>query len=290
VTLPRRYLIAALVPALALMVLLVAFPTVYILILSVQDYVLTDPTSGDAFVGGSNYAQLLDDDRFLSAARRSVVFTVISVGASVVVGFFVGKLVVQEIRGASLTRSLLIIPMVTTPLVAGAAFRFMLDYDLGVVNWFLDSIGLDRVGWLSASSLALPTAALVDAWQWMPFVALVMAAGIESLPREPLEAAKVDGAGFWQELRHIVLPMLRPLLAVVILIRTMDAFREFDKIFIMTAGGPGTASETLPVYVWRVAFNAYNMSYAAAVGVTMLIAIILVSALIVSRARAVEGH
>jgi multiple sugar transport system permease protein len=290
VTLSRRYLLAALLPALALMVLLVAFPTFYILLLSFQDYVLTDPTSGEALVGADNYQRLLSDSRFLGAARRSVVFTGISVSVSVVIGFFVGNLVIKQLRGANLARSLLIIPMVTTPLVAGAAFRFMLDYDLGVVNWFLDSLGLGRFAWLSSSSLALPTAALVDAWQWMPFVALVMAAGIESLPKDPIEAAWVDGANYWQELRYLILPMLRPLLAVVILIRTMDAFREFDKIFIMTSGGPGTSSETLPVYVWRVAFNAYNMSYAAAVGVTMLIAIILVSSLIVKRARAVEGH
>lgn len=287
--LSRRYLLVALAPALALMVLLVAFPTVYILLLSVRDYVLTDPSTGDAFVGADNYQRLLSDPRFLGAARRSVVFTGISVGVSVVAGFFVGKLVIQQLHGANLVRGLLIIPMVTTPLVAGAAFRFMLDYDLGVINWFLASIGLDRVPWLATTALALPTAALVDAWQWMPFVALVMAAGMESLPRDPLEAAKVDGATYWQELRYLILPMLRPLLAVVILIRTMDAFREFDKIFIMTSGGPGTASETLPIYVWRVAFNAYNMSYAAAVGVTMLIAIILVSSLIVKHARAVEG-
>lgn len=288
-TLTRTYLLAALFPALLLMVLLVAFPTVYILTLSFQGYVLTDPDSTREFIGGANYAALLSDSRFLAAARRSVVFTLISVGTSMVVGFFVGQLVVQQLRGANLVRSLLIIPMVTTPLVAGAAYRFMLDYDLGVVNWFLSTAGLPRFGWLSSTALALPTSALVDAWQWTPFVALVVAAGFESLPRDPLESAQVDGASFWQELRYIVVPMLRPLLVVVLLIRTMDAFREFDKIFIMTSGGPGTASETLPVYVWRVAFNAYNMSYAAAVGVTMLLAIILISTVIVSRARGVEG-
>ncbi len=287
--LPRRYLLAALIPALVIMVALVAFPTVYMVTLSLQDYILTDPARSGDFVGGNNFARLTSDARFINAARRSLTFTGISVGVSMVLGFWVGKLITQQLRGANLARSLLIIPMVTTPLVAGAAFRFMLDLDLGVVNWGLESLGADRIPWLSSTQLALPSAALVDAWQWTPFVALVVAAGLESLPSEQLEAAKVDGASFWQELGHIVLPMLRPLLAIVALIRIMDAFREFDKIFIMTAGGPGRASETLPIYAWRVAFNAYDIGYAAAVGVAMLIAIILVSAAIVNRARAVEG-
>ena len=286
---PRRYLLTALVPALVIMLALVAFPTVYMVTLALQDFVLTDPARSGDFVGGANFARLPGDSRFVGAAGRSLTFTTISVGVSMVLGFWVGKLITQQLRGAVLARSLLIIPMVTTPLVAGAAFRFMLDLDLGVVNWALESLGADRIPWLSSTQLALPTAALVDAWQWTPFVALVVAAGMESLPSEPLEAAKVDGASFWQELWHVVLPMLRPLLAIVALIRIMDAFREFDKIFIMTAGGPGRASETLPIYAWRIAFNAYNIGYAAAVGVAMLIAIILVSAAIVNRARAVEG-
>lgn len=286
--LSRRYTLAALLPALVLMLALVAFPTVFILTLSVREYVLTDVTSPRGFVGLANFARLFSDARFGAAAGRTAVFVLVSVGASLMGGFALGRLLTTKARGVGFLRTVMIVPMVITPLVVGAAFRFMLDYDLGVVNWFLSSAGLPRLGWLSQSSLALPTAALVDAWQWTPFVALVVAAGLESIPTDPLEAAKVDGANWFQELRYVTLPLLRPLLVVVVLIRTMDAFREFDKIYIMTAGGPGTSSETLPIYVWRAAFNYYNMGYAAAAGVVMLIGITVVSAVMVGRTRALE--
>lgn len=286
--LSRRYTLAALLPALVLMLALVAFPTVFILTLSVREYVLTDVTSPRGFVGLANYVRLFSDARFGAAAGRTAVFVLVSVGASLIGGFALGRLLTTKARGVGLLRTVMIVPMVITPLVVGAAFRFMLDYDLGVVNWLLSSAGLPKLGWLSQSSLALPTAALVDAWQWTPFVALVVAAGLESIPTDPLEAAKVDGANWFQELRYVTLPLLRPLLVVVVLIRTMDAFREFDKIYIMTAGGPGTSSETLPIYVWRAAFNYYNMGYAAAAGVVMLIGITVVSAVMVGRTRALE--
>lgn len=286
--LSRRYTLAALLPALLVMLALVAFPTVFILTLSFRDYVLTDVVSPRGFVGLGNYVRLFGDPRFAAAAWRTVLFVLIAVGTSLVAGFALGRLLITRTRGVGFLRTVMIVPMVITPLVVGAAFRFMLDYDLGVVNWFLSTIGLPRVGWLSQTSLALPTAALVDAWQWTPFVALVVAAGLESIPTDPLEAAQVDGANWFQELRYVVIPLLRPLLVVVVLIRTMDAFREFDKIFIMTAGGPGTSSETLPIFVWRAAFNYYNMGYAAAAGVVMLIGISVVSAAMVGRTRALE--
>lgn len=287
-TLTRRYTLAALIPALTLMLALVAFPTIFIATLSFRDYVLTDTTSPRDFVGLANYTRLFADGRFASAAGRTGLFVGISVGASLVAGFAVGRLLTSRARGVGLLRTVLIVPMVITPLVVGAAFRFVLDYDLGVVNWFLATIGLPKVGWLSQTTLALPTAALVDAWQWTPFVALVVAAGLESIPTDPLEAARVDGANWMQELRYVIVPLLRPLLVVVVLIRTMDAFREFDKIYIMTAGGPGTSSETLPIFVWRAAFNYYDMGYAAAAGVVMLVGITVISAVMVGKSRGLE--
>lgn len=286
----RRYILLTLVPALAVMVSLVAFPMLFTLSLSFRSYVLTDPNAPRDFVGLENFVRLFSDARFRGAALRSVVFTLISVGVSMVLGFGVGHYLSLNIRGKNLLRTLLIVPLVTTPLVIGAAFRFMFDFDLGVFNYFMESVGLPRVKWLSDPSLALPVTALVDAWQWLPFVALVVAAGFEALPRDAIEAAQVDGASRWQELRYVVLPMLRPLLVIVLLMRFMDAFREFDKIFIMTAGGPGTSSETLPIYIWRFTFNYYNMGFAAAAGVTMLLAITFISGAIVSRTRILEGH
>lgn len=279
----------ALLPALLVVLALVAFPTVFMFNLSFRSYDLVNPSAGQPFIGFENFSRLLTDERFHAAAMRSAIFTVLSVGVSMVGGFALGKFISGGLRSANALRTILIVPLVITPLVVGAAFRFMFDSDLGVINYFLESVGLPRLQWLSDPLLALPVAALVDAWQWIPFVALIVAAGIESLPVEPLEAARVDGASRWQELRLITIPLLKPLLTIALLIRFMDAFREFDKVFVLTAGGPGTSSETLPVYLWRFAFNYYEMGYAAAAGVTMLLIITLIATAIVSRTNVLEG-
>jgi multiple sugar transport system permease protein len=150
-------------------------------------------------------------------------------------------------------------------------------------------VGLGGAALLADPTTSLVTVAFVDAWQWIPFVAIVTAAGMETLPREVIEAARLDGANAWQELWHFTLPMIRPLLALVALIRFMDSFREFDKLFIMTNGGPGTSSETLPIYLYRFAFQYYEMGYAAAVGFTMLVLISVISTLIVRWMRASQG-
>ena len=285
----RRYLTLALLPALVVVLGLVMFPSLYMFNLSFRDYFLTNPNAGRPWVGLENYRRLFTDSRFHDAALRTGIYTTISVGVSMVAGIALGKFISLGFRGGNTLRTLLIVPLVTTPLVVGAAFRFMLDADFGVINYYLGVVGLPELQWLSDPMLALPMTALVDAWQWTPFVALIVAAGIETLPPEPFEAARIDRASRWQEMRYLTIPMLRPLLTIAFLIRFMDAFREFDKIFILTAGGPGTSSETLPIYLWRFSFSYFEMGFAAAAGVTMLIAITLVSSVIVSRSNVLEG-
>jgi multiple sugar transport system permease protein len=286
--LSKRHYLILLGPTLLILLAMLAFPTGYVLIVSLRDFKLTDPTAGNPFVGLENYRTLLSDPAFFAALWKSVLFTVASVALSFVVGLAVALLLNRrDIRGTGLTRTVILVPLILTPLVIGATYRFMLDRDNGIINEFLALVGLERIPFLADSTWAMLSVILVDAWQWTPFAVLVLLAGLESLPVEPFEAARMDGASRWAEFWYITLPLLAPVISVVLLIRTMDAFREFDKIFIMTGGGPGTATQTLPIFLYRSGFQDFDMGFSAATGVVMLIIVTLVSSFYVRRIHSV---
>ena len=279
----RDYLIF-LGPTLLILVVMLAFPTGYVLLISLRDFQLTNPTAGNPFVGLENYRTLLSDPAFFAALWKSVLFTVASVALTFGLGMVIALLLNRpNLSGIGLTRTVILVPLILTPLVIGAMYRFMLERDNGIINELLALVGLERIPFLASPTWAMISVILVDAWQWTPFAVLVLLAGLESLPVEPFEAAQMDGASRWGEFWYITMPLLAPVIAVVLLIRTMDAFREFDKIFIMTGGGPGTATQTLPIFLYRAGFQDFNMGFSAATGVVMLIIVTIVSAFYVRR-------
>jgi multiple sugar transport system permease protein len=276
--LERKHYIVLLGPTLLILLALLLYPTGYVLVVSFRDYELTNPAAGNPFVGFENYTTLLADPTFFAALWKSVLFTVGSVALSFVIGLAIALLLSRrDLRGTGFTRTAILIPMILTPMVIGAVFRFMLERDNGIINQILGLVGIERYPFLADPTWAMISIILVDVWQWTPFAVLVLLAGLESLPEEPFEAARVDGATPWTEFWYITLPLLAAPIAVVLLIRTMDAFREFDKIFIMTAGGPGVATETLPLFLYRAGFQDFDMGFSAATGVIMLIIVTLVS-------------
>ena len=279
----REYLIF-LGPTLLILVVMLAFPTGYVLLISLRDFQLTNPTAGNPFVGLENYRTLLSDAAFFAALWKSVLFTVASVALTFGLGMGIALLLNRpNLSGIGLTRTVILVPLILTPLVIGAMYRFMLERDNGIINEILALVGLERIPFLASNTWAMISVILVDAWQWTPFAVLVLLAGLESLPVAPFEAARMDGASRWAEFWYITMPLLAPVIAVVLLIRTMDAFREFDKIFIMTGGGPGTATQTLPIFLYRAGFQDFNMGFSAATGVVMLIIVTIVSAFYVRR-------
>jgi multiple sugar transport system permease protein len=285
--LSKRHYLIFLGPTLLILLVMLAFPTGYVLIVSLRDFQLTNPTAGNPFVGLENYRTLLSDPAFFAALWKSVLFTVASVALTFVLGMAIALLLNRrDLWGTGLTRTVILVPLILTPLVIGATYRFMLERDNGIINEILALVGLDRIPFLASSAWAMISVILVDAWQWTPFAVLVLLAGLESLPEEPFEAARMDGASRWGEFWYITMPLLAPVIAVVLLIRTMDAFREFDKIFIMTGGGPGTATQTLPIFLYRAGFQDFNMGFSAATGVVMLVIVTLVSSLYVRRIHA----
>lgn len=273
----KAFYYGLLLPSIIFFLLIVVFPLIYTLVLSLQQYNLTNPTLR-GFIGLKNYWGMIINKRFWMALGRSLYYTFFSVGLSFIIGFITALILSKKkIIGNNIFRSIFLIPMITAPMVIGSTFRYLLNPSFGIVNYLLQLIGLPKLAFLGDSSLALNSLIMVDIWQWAPFMILVLLAGFESLPKEPFEAAQIDGANFWQELVYITIPLLKPIISIAVLIRTMDAFRAFDKIFMMTSGGPGSSTETLSFYVYKVGFQYFRMGDAAAMGIFMLYFIVFLS-------------
>lgn len=283
----KRYTFFSLAPSVVVFAVVLILPLLYVLNLMFRRESLTRPAN-NGYIGFDNFVRLAGDERFWASLMHSGIFSAVSLAVSIPAGILIAVVINRKLRGHGFLRVVLIVPMVLAPLVVGAVFRFMFESG-GFIHWALGTVGVDSPAFLSIPGLSLVTVAVVDAWQWTPFVAIVVAAAMETVPKNVMEAARLDGANAWQELWYFTLPQIRPLLVLVALIRFMDSFREFDKLFIMTSGGPGTTSETIPIYLWRQAFQYLDMGYAAAIGFVVLVVISIVSSFIVKFFRASKG-
>ena len=241
-----------------------------VLFLSFHSWQLPNPSP--RFVGLENYAQLGADQRFLLALLRSILF----VGVSVLIQFLLGMggavLLDRNLRRLGAMTSVLIVPIMIAPVAVGAIWMPLYDINFGLLNYFLRQLGAGKVEWLATPFNALPSLMVIDLWQWTPFMLLIFLAGLQSLPREPIEAARIGGASEWRIFRSISLPMMRRVIAIALLLRGVDSFGKFfDTAYLLTGGGPGTASETLNLYIYQVGFKFFRMGYASALSFTMLL-------------------
>lgn len=251
---------------------IVAYPLGYSLWLSLEDLQITQ-RDNVSFVGFEQYRELLGDDAYLTAMLNTFTFVAVAVSLELILGLTLALALRRQRFVRNLTRSLLLTPMFVTPIAVGLMFRFLLNQQLGVIPNMLDKIGVS-IPFFNAE-LALFSLALIDVWQWTPFMLLLLLAGLESLPEEPFEAARVDGASAWMTFTRVTLPLLRPIIVVAVLIRSLDAFKVFEYPFAITQGGPGLATETIQYHVYRVGFSFYRLSEAAAMAWT-LVAVVMV--------------
>jgi len=271
-------------PAVAIVAVIIVYPIVYTGWMSLHEW-FASSLNRPRFVGLANYAKiLLADTRFHEAVVRTLYFTVLAVAAETVLGVAMALLFNREFWGRGLLRTLAILPMVATPTAIALVFVMMYHPTLGVANYMLSVVGLAPFRWTYSSQTALYALALVDVWQWTPLIMLIALAGLASLPREPYEAAHLDGASARQALWHITLPLLRPTLVVAILFRAIDALKTFDIIFVMTQGGPANASETINLLLFNQAFSYFNMGYAASMAVA-LFAVVMGASMILIKLR-----
>lgn len=255
-----------LAPALILLLLVVVGPFFFTVALSFTDLSYALPDRNGDFVGFANYRRLMQDDPvFWDSFFTTLRFVATAVTIELLLGFAIAMLIVSYIRRQRVILTLILVPMMLAPVAVGLLWKLLLQGDFGMVTHYLRVVGLlasDRAVF-SDPGLARLAIVLIDVWQWTPFVTLVLLAGLLGLPRAPFEAAIMDGAGRWRIFRDMTLPLLRPILALVVLLRGIDAFKEFDKVFILTGGGPGTSTELLSIYTYRVNFRDWDLGYGA---------------------------
>jgi multiple sugar transport system permease protein len=265
----RRDRLIFLVPSMTVLVAILFYPLAYSIWLSLYNYYL--PVPRKSFVGLDNFRYVLEDSAFWEALGVTARFTGAAVALELVVGGAVALLLDSQIPCRRFVNTVVLLPMTITPAVAGLLMRWMFESNWGLVNYFLSLVGVRGPGWTGDPAWALWSLVLADAWQNTPFVIVVLYAGLQSIPVEPLEAAMVDGATRAQTVTYVIFPFLRPLVLFVLIIRSMDAFRIFDQVFVMTGGGPGTTTQTVTFYNYVMAFRLLRMGRASALGVITLL-------------------
>lgn len=256
-------------PAILFILTMMAFPVGYTVWVSMTDLSMAAGGQGD-FIGLKNYSEMLRDDRFFNAVKLTLYFTVLAVGAETILGVAIALILHREFKGKSMAKTILLLPMVATPVAIGLAWTLFYEPTIGLGNYALKMFGLAPSKWLASQAAVIPSLALVDIWEWTPMVALIVMAGLASLPHDPYEAAMVDGATPFQVFRYVTLPLLTPTILVAMVLRSIDAFKTFDIIYTMTAGGPGFASETLNIYAYNLGFGYFRFGAASSVLVALL--------------------
>ncbi|BAS28044.1 hypothetical protein LIP_2203 [Limnochorda pilosa] len=280
-------------PAVVVLFVITILPTLFLFYTSLHHWELGYPWEAREFAGLVNFVDLWSDRQFLQSLRTTAIYVVSTVGVELILGFALALFLSQRrLWGKGVLVATLVIPMTVTPSIAGLIWRLYFNPNYGMVNYFMGTLAGVEPNWYGAD-LALASVVLVDIWQWTPFVALILLAGLSALPRTPYEAALVDGASGWATLRYITLPLLRPIILVALILRSMDSLKMFDVVFSLTGGGPGNATEVLSMQVYRTGFYQTGwVGYASAMAMILLVVIILVSQLFVrvlGSRREVEG-
>lgn len=270
-----------LTPAIIGLLVLTIYPLFYGLRLSLIDYELLSASATGEWNWFQNYTDLFKDKEFWDALGITVKFTVYAVVLEMLVGLGLALLLSQELRGASLARTVIMSAMVMTPVIVGTAWRLMYNPGWGLVNYFLRLLGFEPEAYLAQADTVIPALVVVDVWEWSPFVMLILLAAMQSISVELYEAAVADGASAFQKFRYITLPLLKPAIAVALLIRTMDCFRTFDVIFAMTGGGPGRSSQNLNILAYYTGLEFFRISSASAIAFISLVIITFISMMII---------
>ena len=277
-------------PMMAALLGLTIFPFIFLIYLSFHEWSLLIETRR-FFIGLDNYRTLLSDGSFHTALFNTGVFVVLGVSVQMILGTAIALYIHFRIpeRWQGLIQTSLLFPMMISYVAVALLWRFLWSGSLGLINYFAITFGLPPQDWLGDPTMSIVTIIIADIWQWTPFVILVALAGLQGIPEDILEAAKLDGAKRFSMFRHIIFPMIKPVLLVVLLFRIADSYRVFDKVFLMTDGGPGESSLVLSLIIYRTSFQNGRFGLAAAMSIIMLVIISIVAFILVTRARKMEA-
>lgn len=276
----RRELKAALLllsPSLVVVFGLEIAPLVYSLRYTFYHYNLLRPWMGVYFNGLDNFRNMMFDPVFWGSLKTTFLYVIPAITLQLLLALGIALLLHRKIRGRNLFRSLLILPMVTAPITAAYVWKLMYNPLYGVINYLLSLVGIPPVAWLGSASTALTSIIIIDTWQWTPFMALIILAGLEGLPVEPFEAAKIDGASSWMTFRHLTLPMLKTIILIAVLFRSIGLFQNFDKVLVLTRGAPGTSTNVLGMEVFRNSFKYWDVGYALALGWALFLIVLFIA-------------
>lgn len=264
-------------PALIFLAITALFPLLYSLYLSFFRLKLNLPNQQPVFVGLANYIRMFSDKMLGISTWNTLLFAFLSVALEVILGLMVAMVICSDKMWSRVATSIFMIPMIMAPVAIGTMWRMMLDPTTGVVNYFLCFLGIDPVQWLADPTMAKISVLLVNVWQLTPWVTVICAAGLKALPGDCIQAALVDGATPRQIFWNIILPLIKPVLVIVVMMRFTDAFKVFDTVYVMTNGGPGTATEMLPNFIYKQGLKYYDAGYAAALAIVFVVTMTLVS-------------
>ena len=278
-----RYSLVA--PSIFILLLIGVFPLVYLLVVSFQAITMTD--NDTTFQGLMNYRALFDDARLWKSLLHTLTFTAIALPLELILGLAMAQLFIERLPGRQIFIALLVLPVVVSPIVSGATWSLLLDNRFGPINQIIGWFAGHEVTilWTVRPDLVYPAILAAEIWQWTPFMFLLLLAALSAVDKSQLEAAAIDGAGFWRTFFRIVLPAIWPVMAVAILIRGLDLFRLFDIVWALTKGGPGTMTETISIFTYVKGFQQFETSYTAAVALLIIVLLTVVITLLLKRVQ-----
>jgi multiple sugar transport system permease protein len=280
----KMYSALLVAPAMIVLFFFGLFPLFYAINLAFRYVDLTaGPTTDWSFVGLTNFRYALNNTVFWQSSQRTLFFAIISVSIQMLLGISLAFLINRLKWFKGIIRSLFLMPLASAPAAVGMIWRYLYDSDFGVYNAALQVIGLQPLNWLGDAKIALFSVIIFDVWQWTPFVMLITLAGLQSLPKEPFEAASLDGASTLMVLRRLTFPLLSPVLTLIFILRSIDAARLYDPIATTTRGGPGNATETVTYLLYRVGLKQFRMDQASAMALIILFLIVVFSGLVLRR-------
>ncbi len=288
-TMERWVSILFLAPAAIFLLVTSVYPLLNSLRLSFYSWNMMIPFSKPVYVGLKNYANLLQDPAFISSVKITLIYVGAAVTIELILGMGLALLATSGVRAMGLIRTVLLFPLMMTPVVAGILWRTLFHSTYGVINHVIGLVGIPPQTWLGSPSQALPAVITVEIWQQLPVVTFVLAAGIQSLPIDMYKAAQVDGASRWQIFRMVTLPLLRPVILVVAMLRIMDAFKVFDIVFMLTYGGPGQVTEVLSLLIYKTGLKYFQIGQASAMSWLFLVAIFIISFFFIRELQRGEG-
>ena len=274
----KRLGLAFLLPSTAFLLVFLFAPIVYSIYMSLFKWKLFDLGRQRVFIGLGNFVRLFSDKLFLNAAGNTLLIVAVCLLVEIVLGFFIALMLWNTQRSLKIVHAIILLPMITSPVIVALIWRFIYDPQFGILNYVLKRmIGISEIAWLGDVSTALPSIMIVDIWQMTSFVILILYASLTTISTECIESAFVDGASFTKVVFRIIIPFILPAVFLVVILRTMDLFKIFDTIFVLTRGGPGSATESFSTYIYQTSFHYYEMGYAMALSLITLACILIIS-------------